>query len=111
MSGDVTYQRIGYSGVTTMKATIGRSDSEQAIEGEFVSSASKRDYILRSADLLVATVFEPPRPGDRITETVTGAVYEVCEEGLDRCWRFSDEFGQAVRVRTKMVSVGSTGLH
>ena len=83
--------------------TPARTNTEQMVEQELVVNSQFHDFLLRTVDLQESGVFTPPQPGDRITLAATGGVFEVCELGMDRCWRFSDEFEYAVRVHSRRV--------
>lgn len=102
MAEAVTYTRRS-GGSTSLSATLARASTEQMVEQELFVNSQFHDFIVRTVDLRIAGVFAAPAPGDRITVAATGGVYEVCELGMDRCWRYSDEFEQAVRVHARRV--------
>ena len=98
----MTYARRS-GGSSNISATLARANTEQMVEQELFVNSQFHDFIVRTVDLRVAGVFTPPEPGDRITVAATGGLYEVCELGLERCWRYSDEFEQAVRVHARRI--------
>lgn len=90
-------------GVTAM---IGSSsfDVDDDVGGGVLELQS-RDFIIASADIVLAGVETLPVDGDKITETRAGGefVYEVHEIGGERCYRFCDGQGVTLRIHTKEV--------
>lgn len=103
MSDAFTYLRRAGSSSTPLRATRARGDHDELIEQQLIMVGDVADFILRSVDLEVAGEFVDPQPGDRLTDSLSGYVYELCEEGQQRCWRPSDQYGYAVRVHTRRV--------
>jgi hypothetical protein len=111
MAGELAYARKSGGTFTIDDGTIAATQTDQLLEADYQLTATVRDYIFSAANLETAGEFNQPRVGDTITEAATGSVWEVAELGYDRCWRYSDEFSNAIRVHTKLVSVGSNGGH
>jgi hypothetical protein len=100
LTDSVTYQRVGGSSFS-VDATIGRTGSDQLVEGELVAGLKVRDYIIRAVDLRVAGTFVPPRRGDLVTDA-DGQVWEVVEIGGEEYWRWSTEYKDSVRVHVRL---------
>lgn len=104
MTRMVTYQRGSDS--VELAATIGRTEFEQADEFGVIHKIEARDYLMLSADLVLAGVPMLPRAGDRIRET-DGArtfVYEVMAPGNEPPFRYSDPYRRTLRIHTKHVA-------
>ena len=82
----VSYQRGADS--VELAATIGRTEFEQADEYGVLHRIEARDYIIRTADLLLAGETVLPKAGDQICETEQAAVhvYEVMAPGNEPPW-------------------------
>jgi hypothetical protein len=108
MTRTVTYQRGGDS--VELSATIGRTEFEQADEFGVIHEIESRDFLMRTADLVLAGAQTLPRTGDRIRETDLSAgqaggtktfVYEVLAPGNEPPFRYSDPFRRTLRIHTK----------
>jgi len=104
MTRTVVYQR-GADAVE-IAATIGRTEFEQVDEHGVVQRLQSRDFLLRSADLVLAGAPTLPKAGDRIRETAGAQtfVYEIMAPGSEPPWRFSDPYRKALRIHTKHVA-------
>ncbi len=105
----VSYQR-GVD-VVELAVTIGRTEFEQADEYGVLHRIESRDYILRTADLVLAGETVLPKAGDQIRET-DGAVthvYEVMAPSGEPPWRYSDPYRVALRIHTKHVKTETDG--
>ncbi|HOA75214.1 MAG TPA: hypothetical protein PL151_09530 [Phycisphaerae bacterium] len=104
MTRTVLYQR----GTDTVElaATIGRTAFEQADEFGVIHRTESRDFLVRTADLMLATVQTLPKAGDRISETAGDQtfVYEVMAPGNEPPWRYSDPYRRTLRIHTKHVA-------
>ena len=105
----VSYQR-GVDSVE-LAATIGRTEFEQADEYGVLHRIEARDYIIRTADLLLAGETVLPKAGDQIRETdgTITHVYEVMAPGGEPPWRYSDPYRVALRIHTKHVKTETDG--
>ncbi|MCK6485459.1 MAG: hypothetical protein L6R00_15130 [Phycisphaerae bacterium] len=104
MTRMVTYQRGGES--AELAATIGRTEFEQADEFGVIHRIESRDYLVLTADLMLAGVQTLPKAGDRVRET-DGAktfVYEVMAPGSKPPFRYSDPYRRTLRIHTKHVA-------
>ncbi|HNO80458.1 MAG TPA: hypothetical protein PKN33_20615 [Phycisphaerae bacterium] len=105
----VSYQR----GVDSVEvaATIGRTEFEQADEYGVLHRIESRDYIIRTADLVLAGETVLPKAGDQIRETDDAIthVYEVMAPGGEPPWRYSDSYRVALRIHTKHVKTETDG--
>ena len=86
-------------------ATIGKTDFEVEDESGFVVQTHATDFLIATADLVLAGGRTLPREGDRIkvagdSETV---VYEVMRLGDESHYRFSDPHRNALRIHAKQV--------
>ena len=100
---DVTYRR-GMESVV-VKATIGRTVFEQDDGAGVIVRTQVRDYLIDTADLVLAGQQTLPEKGDRIEETDAGQqfVHEVLPLGGEQHWRYSDPYRRALRIHTKLV--------
>jgi hypothetical protein len=104
MTRTVVYHR-GSSSVE-VSATIGQTTFEQADEFGGIQRLESRDYLIRTADLVLDSETVLPEPGDRIHET-SGEnvfVYEVMAPGSEPPFRYSDPYRKALRIHTKHVA-------
>ncbi len=102
MSKAVTYSRGAQQ--VTVNATVGRTIEQQVAEDSgVVLETRSRDFLIRSADLVLGGVTVTPMPGDLITED--GYSFEVLPAGIDPPWRYSDVERTTIRVRTKQTGV------
>lgn len=98
--GLVTYAR----GVETVTLTAGRGRSEFETERKgILIKLEARDFLIATAELILAGAVTLPARGDTISETVgdTTYTYEVLELNGEPAWRFADEYRQQLRVHTK----------
>ncbi|KAB2949498.1 MAG: hypothetical protein F9K17_02800 [Phycisphaerae bacterium] len=104
MTRTVVYQR-GADAVE-IAATIGRTEFEQVDEHGVVQRLQSRDFLARTADLVLAGAPTLPKAGDRIRETAGAQtfVYEVMAPGNEPPWRYSDPYRKALRIHTKHVA-------
>ena len=87
------------------KSDFGATVPEQAAVVEFRS----RDYIVRTADLVIGGVQVTPQRGDLVKEEVGDKVHvhEVIrpDDGNGQPWRYSDHGRTAIRVHTKLKEI------
>jgi hypothetical protein len=107
MTRAVTYQRGADS--VELAATIGRTEFEQADDYGVVHKIESRDFLVRTADLVLASVQTLPKAGDRIRETEGSQtfVYEVMAPGTEPPFRYSDPYRKTLRIHTKQVGTES----
>ena len=108
MTRSVSYAR-GASTVE-VQATIGRTEFEQADEYGIVTKTESRDYLIRTADLVLDGQATLPMRGDQIRETdgTTTFVYEVLSPGDEPVFRYSDPYRKALRIHTKHIATEPT---
>lgn len=101
----VAYQRGANS--VEVKATIGRTIFEQTDDLGVLQKTESRDYLVRTADLVLGGTPTLPRAGDRIRETGSDKVfvYEVMAPGGEPAFRFSDPYRQGLRIHTKQIGI------
>jgi len=99
----ITYVRAAES--VEISATIGRTEFEQADEYGAVRRTEARDYLVRTADLVIAGEQVLPKAGDRIRESDASVtfIYEVMAPGGEPPWRYSDPYRQTLRIHTKYI--------
>jgi len=106
MTRSVSYAR-GTSTVE-VQATIGRTVFEQAddVGGGIVTKTESRDYLIRTADLVLDGQPTLPKRGDQIRESDGGTtfVYEVLSPGDEPVFRYSDPYRKALRIHTKHIA-------
>jgi hypothetical protein len=107
MTRTVTYQRGADS--VELAATIGRTEFEQADDYGVVHKIESRDFLVRTADLVLASEQTLPKAGDRIRETEGSQtfVYEVMAPGTEPPFRYSDPYRKTLRIHTKHVGTES----
>lgn len=100
---EVTYQRGADSVV--VKATIGRTLFEQDDGAGVIVRMQVRDYLIDTADLVLAGEQSLPAKGDRIEEIDAGQkhTYEVLPLGGEQHWRYSDPYRRTLRIHTKLI--------
>ena len=81
-------------------ATVGKTDYEKLDQYGMPVGATASDFLVAGADL--AATFGEPKVGDRIT-TDDGVVYEVLDVPGQGCWRWTDGFGNTMRIHTKRI--------
>ncbi|MCP4594508.1 MAG: hypothetical protein GY842_27570 [bacterium] len=108
MSRTVTYQRGADS--VELAATIGRTEFEQADEYGVIQRTESRDFLVKTADLVLNGEPTLPKAGDHIRESVADTpprgrvfVYEVMAPGKEPPWRYSDPYRNTLRIHTKHV--------
>jgi hypothetical protein len=104
LSHAVTYHRGNE--VVELRATVGRTEFE--VEREFgVEKVESRDFLIRSADLVLGAQISQPQRGDRIREPIGDQVviFEVMAPGDEPPWRYSDPGRRTMRIHTKQVDV------
>ena len=108
MTRSVSYAR-GASTVE-VQATIGRTEFEQADEYGIVHKTESRDYLIRTADLVLDGQATLPKRGDQIRETdgETTFVYEVLSPGDEPVFRYADPYRKALRIHTKHIATEPT---
>lgn len=94
----VSYLRVGAVTSTTLAATRCRPAGDQMAEDQVMISGQAMDWIFRAEDFEGAAGV-PPVCRDTITAT-DGTIWEVAEIGGEGCWRYSDEYQNAIRVHT-----------
>jgi len=104
MTRSVSYTRG--SSTIEVQATIGRTEFEQADDFGIVHKVESRDYLIRTADLVLDGQPTLPKRGDQIRETdgSTTVVYEVLSPGDEPVFRYSDPYRKALRIHTKHIA-------
>ncbi len=97
-SQSVVYKRGANS--VTIQARTEQAESVLEQEGVIVNVVS-RDFIFLAADLILNSVLEEPKRGDRITWG--GSEYDVFPVDGEKVWRWSDNFKKQIRVQTQEV--------
>ena len=99
----VTYRR-GVDSVS-VQATVGRTVFEQDDGSGVIVRTEVRDYLIDTADLVLAGQPALPERGDRIEEIEGGKkfTYEVMTLGTEPHWRYSDPYRRTLRVHTKHI--------
>jgi hypothetical protein len=102
-SRPVTYRR-GVASVA-LSATVGRSVFQVATTDGLVEMVERRDYLIRTTDLVLDGTPTTPAVGDRITEIVGGRVevYAVMGAGSEKHFRPSDPDALTLRIHTAHV--------
>ena len=101
---EVTYLR-GVDSVL-VQATVGRTMFEQDDGSGVIIRTQIRDYLIDTADLVLAGQPTLPERGDRIEETEGGKkfTYEVMPLGTEPHWRYSDPYRKTLRIHTKHIA-------
>jgi len=91
-----------------VRATVGKTEFEQADDAGLIHRVESRDFLVRAADMDLGSGPILPRAGDQIRETVGGEetsvfVYEVNAPGGQPPWRYSDPYRRVLRVHTKHI--------
>lgn len=107
MTRAVVYAR-GASSVE-VAATLGATTFEQADAFGIVQNIESRDFLIRTADLVLDGAQTLPKAGDRIRDTSAEQiyVYEVMAPGSEPSFRFSDPYRKALRIHTKHIATES----
>ena len=102
---EVTYLRGAESVV--VKATLGRTLFEQDDGAGVIVRMQVRDYLIDTADLVLAGEQTLPAKGDRIEEIDAGLkhTYEVLPLGGEQHWRYSDPYRRTLRIHTKLIEL------
>ena len=105
MSRSVTYCR-GESSVE-LQATIGKWTFEIDDGMGVLEKIESRDFLILTAELVLAGEATLPQRGDRIKETSGDKVYvyEVLAPGKEDCWRYSDPYRNTLRIHSKHVDM------
>ena len=100
----VTYRR-GVDSVL-VQATVGRTVFEQDDGSGVIVRTEVRDYLIDTADLVLAGQPALPERGDRVEEIDAGKkfTYEVMPLGTEPHWRYSDPYRTTLRVHTKHIA-------
>lgn len=87
-------------------ATIGQTTFEQTDEFGGIQRLESRDFLIRTADLVLDAEAVLPKAGDRIRDAGGEKVfvYEVMAPGSEPPFRYSDPFRKALRIHTKHVA-------
>jgi len=101
-SHSVTYHRDAAN--VTLNATVGTSTFEIATTNG-IEPYETRDFLVRTADLILSGSPVTPARGDRIKEVLNGdtVIYEVMSPGTEPPWRYSDGDRLTMRIHTKQV--------
>ena len=107
MTRMVVYQRGG--SIVEVAATVGQTVFEQADDYGVIHKTESRDFLIRTADLVLDDEVTLPQAGDRFRETVGAKVfvYEVMapgSSGTDPPFRYSDPYRKTLRIHTKHVA-------
>ncbi len=88
-------------------ALAGRTDYEEETADGGLVRHQARDWIVKTADLVLASVEVLPQEGDMIAEIVGDktATYRVLNVGGEGCYRYCDPTRTLLRVHTKQVSL------
>ena len=103
MSRTVTYCRGDDS--VDVQATIGQTLFEVDNGTGVLEKTESRDFLISTAELVLAGEEALPLRGDRIRETDAAQVfvYEVMAPGREPHWRYSDPYRNTLRIHTKHV--------
>jgi len=104
MAQAVVYQRGAAS--VEVSAMIGRTIFEQEYEFGGIQRIQSRDFLVRTADLVLDSAEVLPVAGDQIRETQGEQVfvYEVMAPGSAPPFRYSDPYRKALRIHTKHIA-------
>ena len=110
-SSSVAYKRRLESGTirsVTLNATPSNTSFETQRGDEEVVSLESRDFLITTADLILASVAALPERGDWIEETVgaTTYKYEVLFLNGEPQYRFADPYRKQLRIHTKHIGNG-----
>jgi hypothetical protein len=89
------------SATVAINATVGRTEFAVTDGTGMELRYESRDYLFPAASLILSGAAALPTEGDRITETVGGAVYDVLAPSGSQVYRYVDEFRLSFRVHTK----------
>jgi len=104
MTRMVVYERD--TATVEVQATIGQTVFEQADEFGVIQRTESRDFLIRTADLILDGTPVIPKVGDRIRDTSGTKVfiYEVLAPGTEPPFRYSDPYRKALRIHTKHIA-------
>lgn len=100
MSQTVTYSRGAQTAIVS--ATRGSSNYEELDADGIVHRHQTRDYIVRTADMLLGGSPIKPQDGDRVLDGAQ--TYVVVSLNGDPPWRYTDAHRSGMRIHTKLVS-------
>lgn len=101
MARPIIYRTSG--GELAIDATPGRVETEVVDQQTgAVSPSHARDYIVRAVDLRINGVPIDPKPGHLIVDGQF--VFEVCDLGIEPCFRLADNSGIDLRIHTKQAA-------
>ena len=105
MSRSVIYQRG--SDTVELPATVGRTIFSLDDGGGALLRVESRDYLIRTAHLILGATPQLPKRGDQIHEMQDGViyVYEVMAPGDEPHFRYSDAYRRTLRIHTKQIDV------
>lgn len=100
----IVYSRGAQS--VELAASVGRTEFEWSDEHGVIHHLESRDFLVLSGRLVLNGTLTVPRRGDRIQETVDGAVltYEVAAPAREPPFRYSDPYRRTLRIHVKLVS-------
>jgi len=106
-AGAVTYTRGVYS--VTLRAAPGKSLYERETSGGVIETVESRDFLFKTADLILNSVLTLPVRGDTLAEydTATGKTYtyEITGPGTEAVYRYADPARRVIRVHTTQISI------
>lgn len=100
----ITYRRnqltVSITGVSVL------NEYEAVDDDGFRTTLQIHDWLFAPEDIVLRSETITPRPGDRITETLSGVtvVYEVTPIGDAPCVEWVDTSGIMIRVHTKRIT-------
>ena len=99
----VTYHRSVDN--VSLPATVGKTDYEVEDDYGFRVKAEVIDFLIMAEDLVLGGQKTLPQSGDqiRMTRGEETMVFEVMALADQGCWRYSDSFGQTIRIHTKQI--------
>ncbi len=103
MTRSVVYERGAES--IDIAATVGRTEFEQTDEYGVVQRLESRDFLIRTAELVLGGQRVLPQAGDQIREISGNQMhrYEVMGPGGAPPWRYSDAYRLTLRIHTKHI--------
>ena len=107
MSRTVVYRRV--DNTVSVSATVANSSFEQTESNALVGHLEFRDFIIRTADLILASVNVLPEIGDLVDEVREGITYtyQVTAPGIESPWRYSDPYKNILRIHTKLLTTSA----
>lgn len=100
----ITYTRGANS--VSITATVSMHEYDVIDTDGVVTAVTSRDYVIHSADLILAAVEVLPRAGDRIAETIDGTAetFEVMPLAGTRAFDPVDPDSVLLKIHTKKVA-------